>query len=323
MNNKISKFGLEIDDSVITRINELFFDRYAPGYENHPEGHGDEIFVLEVPRYKRFLKRFKDELFGQGNKRFVDMATGTGFIPSQLRPFLGPTDTLVCVDLSEKMLNECKGNLSRDPLPAKVEYKKTDGVSIPVPDASVDVLTVNSSLHHIPRTDAFLKEAERALKPGGILIIGHESNASFQHNRVLWFIYRVFYMLYHPAALREKFAKKIWGNAKKALTISPAEAEMAKYLNEELMKEGLLSTPLSKHQLDLLVEIHSNEGFDINEINRNLPNCELFYRETYNHLWWIYLQHYKNPILAFLNYILAFIYPADGKTMLLAYKKAR
>jgi hypothetical protein len=84
-----------------------------------------------------------------------------------------------------------------------------------------------------------------------------------------------------------------------------------------------LSAPLSKHQLDLLVEFHSTDGFKIDNISGGLPNFELFYKETYNHLWWIYLDHYKNPIIAFLNAVFAFVYPSDGKTMLLAYRKVR
>ena len=53
---------------------------------------------------------------------------------------------------------------------------------------------------------------------------------------------------------------------KKTHVVSDKELEITKYLNDTLIKEGLLSAPLSKHQLDLLVEIHSNEGFNIDEI---------------------------------------------------------
>ena len=107
------------------------------------------------------------------------------------------------------------------------------------------------------------------------------------------------------------------------MKISAEEQAVAKYLNESLMNEGLISSPLSKHQLDLLFEIHSVEGFDIAAISRELGKFELRYVETYNHLWWIYLDHYKNPILALMNFILGKIYPRDGKTMLLMYRKVR
>jgi hypothetical protein len=173
----------------------------------------------------------------------------------------------------------------------------------------------------MPRKEIFFKEADRVLKRGGVVMIGHESNAAFQENKVLWTLYRFIYFLYHPAALRENIKARLGMKAKKTHTVSEKDMEITKYLNDTLIKEGLLSKPLSKHQLDLLVEIHSNEGFRIPEITNGLPNFEPLYIETYNHLWWLYMDHYKNPIIVLLNWILAFVYPREGKTMILAYKK--
>ena len=316
-----NKIGREIDDRAVTRINELYYDLDAVGYED--DGHADEIFVLEPPRYKKFLTSFSELIFGPGNRTFLDMATGTGFIPTQLQPFLRSDDRLICVDISEKMLDECKKNLAAMTFKCNVQYKKTDGNTIPVPDNSVNVLTLNSALHHMPRMEVFVAEADRVLKLGGVLMISHESNAAFKSNQVLWTLYRVLYFLYHPAALRETCKAKLGMKTNKTHVVTENDIEMTKYLNDTLIKEGLLSEPLSKHQLDLLVEVHSNEGFNIVEITNGLRNFGPLYRDTYNHLWWIYMEHYKNPIIAFLNYMLAFIYPADGKTMILAYKKVK
>jgi ubiquinone/menaquinone biosynthesis C-methylase UbiE len=319
MGKPIAKFGRTFDEKTIVRLNELFYDVEAPHYGHH----AGEILVLELPRYKRFLTKFSREIFGTGGKTIVDMATGNGFVPLQLRPFLHSDDTLICLDLSEEILDECRKKLSAEAFTCEVQYKKTDGLSFPLSDNSVDILTLNSALHHMPNTTGFLKEADRVVRKGGMFIIGHESNAAFQKNHILWTIYRIVYTMYHPGALREKFGKKLFGSAKKAMKISAEEQAVAKYLNESLMNEGLISSPLSKHQLDLLFEIHSVEGFDIAAISRELGKFELRYVETYNHLWWIYLDHYKNPILALMNFILGKIYPRDGKTMLLMYRKVR
>src|SRR3954464_12786340 len=96
----ITKFGREIDDRAIARINELYHDLDAGKQDDII----DEIFFLELPRYQKFLPRFSDLIFGDGNKTFVDIATGTGFVPTQLRPFVHSDDKLLCVDISEKML---------------------------------------------------------------------------------------------------------------------------------------------------------------------------------------------------------------------------
>ena len=189
---------------MIHRINELYYDVDASGYEGHTV---DEIFGLELERYKRFFAKFASVMFGEGNKTIVDMATGTGFIPTQLQPYVRPNYTLMCVDISDKMLSECKKILETKSLSCAIQYKKTDGTTIPVPDDSVDVLTLNSALHHMPDMQPFFTEVDRVLKRGGIFMIGHELNAAFQDNKVIWTVYRFLYNLYHPASLIAKLQR--------------------------------------------------------------------------------------------------------------------
>jgi ubiquinone/menaquinone biosynthesis C-methylase UbiE len=43
--------------------------------------------------------------------------------------------------------------------------------SIPFADGSMDVITVCAAYHHFPNVDLFAKEAERLLKPNGLLYI--------------------------------------------------------------------------------------------------------------------------------------------------------
>ena len=41
---------------------------------------------------------------------------------------------------------------------------------LPLPDQSVDVLVSRTVMEHLPRVDAFLREARRVLRPGGVMV---------------------------------------------------------------------------------------------------------------------------------------------------------
>lgn len=64
-----------------------------------------------------------------------------------------------------------------------------DGRSLPFDDESVRAILMTHVFHHIPDIEAFLREAERTLIPGGVISIIEVSHTPFA---------RVFFRLCHP-----------------------------------------------------------------------------------------------------------------------------
>lgn len=95
----------------------------------------------------------------------ADIGAGTGFITRALAPRVAK---VYAVDRSPEMLEVARRNLTDCP---NVVYHVADGVTIPLPDASVDAVLANMYLHHMPDPLAAIREMVRLLKPGGRLVV--------------------------------------------------------------------------------------------------------------------------------------------------------
>jgi ArsR family transcriptional regulator len=121
--------------------------------------------------------KLRGELFGRASHvqalpalldpRWVagDLGCGTGEVTAALAPFVA---RVIAVDRSGEMLQAARRRL-RD-LP-NVEIRRGDLEALPVQDGELDVATLLLVLHHLPDPGAALREAARALRPGGRLVI--------------------------------------------------------------------------------------------------------------------------------------------------------
>lgn len=95
----------------------------------------------------------------------ADMGAGTGFLAVGLAPLV---QKLYVFDGSPSMMEEARKNLADF---HNVEYGIVDGLSLPLPGGSLDVVFANMYLHHIPDPLAAIEEMARLLRPGGRLVI--------------------------------------------------------------------------------------------------------------------------------------------------------
>ncbi len=104
--------------------------------------------------------------------RVLDFGCGTGWL-SRCLAYMGAE--VVGVDVSENVLRLAQQWLARDPLAdeLRVEFLQSDGIRLPVADASVDRITSFDAFHHVPDQEATLAEMARVLRPGGIAVF-HE-----------------------------------------------------------------------------------------------------------------------------------------------------
>lgn len=95
----------------------------------------------------------------------VDVGAGTGFMAAGLAPL---TRQVIAIDASPEMLEVARQNLrSFD----NVAFHQADGLSLPLPDVSVDAVFANMYLHHCPNPLAAMREMARVLRPGGRLVL--------------------------------------------------------------------------------------------------------------------------------------------------------
>jgi len=147
------------------------FDRHASGYEAAIAkaiafaGQPHERYV--EAKVRRLLHLARRHL-GEGPLDALDVGCGLGLTDRQLRSHVG---SLAGVDVSEAMVAH-----ARETNP-DVEYRVSDGSSLPYDDASFDVAFAICVLHHVEEREhvALLREMGRVSRSGGLVV-------AFEHN---------------------------------------------------------------------------------------------------------------------------------------------
>src|ERR1700729_731528 len=96
----------------------------------------------------------------------LDLGSGGGIDVLLSAKRVGPTGKAYGLDMTDEMLNLANENKRKAGI-ENVEFLKGEIESIPLPDASVDVVISNCVINLSADKDAVLREAFRVLKPGG------------------------------------------------------------------------------------------------------------------------------------------------------------
>lgn len=128
------------------------FDDVAPRYDLM-----NDLMSLGIHRlWKRRFARLAAPRAGQ---RIVDLAGGTGDVAALLA---GPDREVTVVDPSVAMMEAGR----RRGL-AHVQWRTGTAEQLPLPDASVDTLTIAFGIRNVTHLDQALAEIRRVLAPGG------------------------------------------------------------------------------------------------------------------------------------------------------------
>jgi ubiquinone/menaquinone biosynthesis C-methylase UbiE len=100
--------------------------------------------------------------------RLLEVACGTGIVTRHLRARLPESARFVASDLNPPMLDHARLKLKDVP---GIEWQPADACVLPFPDASFDVLVCQFGLMFVPDKPTALKEARRALAPGGTFLL--------------------------------------------------------------------------------------------------------------------------------------------------------
>ena len=144
------------------------FDRTAEGYLRWWAPVLAPASVRMVDR----LSRLDPALQGGGQRTVLDIGCGTGneLLEAARR---WPAAHLTGLDASTGMLAVARRETGRLPeaIRERIDFIEADASAIPVPDASFDIVITAFMLQQVPDRSAVLREAHRALRPGGLLAI--------------------------------------------------------------------------------------------------------------------------------------------------------
>ena len=150
----------------------------APGAEaqtadHHPPQNAEEyIKRMEDPEREQWQQpdQVVDTLDLKGEDEVADIGAGSGYFTMRLAKSIGPSGKVYAVDIDQKLL---------DYIDARAEREKLDNIQtvLGVEDdprlgsASVDMIFICDTLHHIQNRSRYYKLLLRALRSGGRLVI--------------------------------------------------------------------------------------------------------------------------------------------------------
>lgn len=145
---------------------ELLFNHIAKNYDR---ANGWMSWNL----HKRWNRALSSAILSKSQpQRYLDLCSGTGEIAFGVLSQLQNGTEAFLLDFSQKML-ECAKEKERV-LPLKkhaIHYIQADAQKIPLPDASIDAVTLAYGIRNVQNPQACIRETFRVLKEGGVCAI--------------------------------------------------------------------------------------------------------------------------------------------------------
>lgn len=135
-----------------------FFDRHAASWDNKVP-----------PDIAQRLKRVVAAADLCAGSQVLDVGSGTGVLIPHLLGAIGPTGTLLALDISGEMLAIAKSK----PFACRVHFVHADVHQIPLRTEQFDAVFCNAALPHFEDKPKALQEMVRVLRHRGVLIISH------------------------------------------------------------------------------------------------------------------------------------------------------
>lgn len=143
------------------------FTELAPRYEEVVDS---ELSFLWGWGYEKFISTFLENIPINDGDKVLDVATGTGEIPLNLKQKGIPQNHIHGLDITHSMLERAKIRLTGNPEPCTVRLVCASAMQMPYSSQSFQVVTCALATHHMA-AEKLIHEMFRVLQFGGTVSI--------------------------------------------------------------------------------------------------------------------------------------------------------
>jgi arsenite methyltransferase len=163
--------------------------RSACLFVGYPEEWLDRVPATAVESFAGVGFPFRAEVIRPGD-RLLDVGSGSGTDTLIAAGLVGGKGNVLALDMTAAMLDKLRSNVALAGA-HNVELIEGNAESIPLPDASVDVVTSNGVLNLVPDKPKALAEIFRVLRPGGYaqiadIVVSQPVSEKARSNPKLW-----------------------------------------------------------------------------------------------------------------------------------------
>jgi len=192
------------------------FTEMAPNYE--------EIVNSELTRfwglsYHQFVNTLLELTPLQEDENILDIATGTGVIPTRLLNNNGSGHQIHGLDITYSMLIHAKRNLATINLQDSVKLTCASAMKMPYAPRTFDLIFCGLATHHMNVT-LLLEEAHRILRPGGQISFADVGSTYFWNIPGVKWILRLLAYFYY---LAKEGVNRAWAESSAVSNVLTAE----------------------------------------------------------------------------------------------------
>lgn len=163
--------------------------RRACLFVGYPEEWLDRIPASAVESFAGVGFPFRADVIRPGD-RVLDVGSGSGTDSLIAAELVGPSGKVFALDMTAAMLEKLRRNVALAGA-SNVEPMEGNAESIPLADASVDVVTSNGVLNLVPDKPSAFAEIYRVLRPGGHvqiadIVVSQPVSEKARSNPKLW-----------------------------------------------------------------------------------------------------------------------------------------